>query len=79
MGTKFRDIALSIAGDIIYPPPAMLYSSIAGCYIAVMLTDNVGKHGGQSVRFLENNANCNAELASDCGLTTSESSGFIVL
>ena len=40
MGIKFRGIALSIAGDIIYPPPAMLYSSIAGCYIAAMFLQN---------------------------------------
>lgn len=40
MGIKIRAIALSIAGDIIYPPPAMLYSSIAGCYIAVMPLQN---------------------------------------
>ena len=46
-------------------PPVMLRNTVTGCYITVML--------------LENNANCNARLASDCGLTTSESSGLIVL
>ena len=40
MGLETRAIALSIAGGIIYPPPAMLYSSIAGCYIAVMPLKN---------------------------------------
>jgi len=36
-------------------------------------SDNVHGQGGHFIRFLENNANCNAWLASDCGLTTSES------
>ena len=62
MGIKFRDIALSIAGDIIYPSPAMLYSSITGCYIAAML--------------LQNNAFSNANLALRDGKITSESSGL---
>lgn len=30
-------IATSIAGVFIYTPTAMLYSGIAGCYIAAML------------------------------------------
>jgi len=30
-----KDIASSIAGDIIYPPPAMLYGAIE-CYIAAI-------------------------------------------
>lgn len=43
------------------------------------VTVNVDGQGGQSVCFLENNANCNVKLASDCGLTTSESSELLVL
>lgn len=43
------------------------------------LSDNVNGQGGQSVRFLQNNAFSNAKLDSDCSLTTSESSGLIVL
>lgn len=35
--------------------------------------------GGQSVRFLQNNANYNASLASRYGESTSESSGLLVL
>jgi len=35
--------------------------------------------GRQSVRFLENNGNYNARLASGCGLTANKSSGLIVL
>ena len=36
------------------------------------------RQGGQSVCFLENNANYNANLALKAGKVTSESSGFIV-
>ena len=60
-------------------PPVMLRNTVTGCYITVMLTDNVCGQGGQSVRFLGNNANCNAKLALRDGKVTSESSGLIVL
>ena len=36
-------------------------------------------HGGHFARFLENNGNYNARLASACGLTANKSSGLIVL
>ena len=42
------------------------------------LLDNVYGQGGQSVRFLENNATYNANLALKAGKVTNKSSGFIV-
>ena len=56
-------IALGIAGEYIYSPPAMLYSSyevLYNCYT------------------IENNATYNANLALKAGKVTSESSGFVV-
>jgi len=38
------------------------------------VTVNVNGQGGQSVRFLKNNAKCNAKLALSLGLTTNGSS-----
>jgi len=41
------------------------------------VTDKVDGQGGQSVRFLQNNGNCNAKLAIDYGLTTNGINGLI--
>jgi len=43
------------------------------------LLDNVYGQGGQSVRFLENNAFSDAKLAVSDGRFTSENSGLLVL
>lgn len=56
-------ITLSIAGEYIYSPPAMLYS----CYEVLY-----------NCYTIENNATYNANLALRAGKVTSESSGFVV-
>jgi len=43
------------------------------------LLDNVDGQGGQSVRFLENNANYNASLYVEVGIFSFESSELLVL
>ena len=58
---KREDVQGRTGGYIISPP----------CPSALL--DNVDGQGGQSVRFLENNANCNAKLALSLGLTTNRS------